>query len=369
VRFLNKILLTLKESLVVIENKKIVEFFIATFWLINYIYIFPQPIARDNMRTTPYYFLEETIDFELTDAQHVSHKVSNYLGKKCIICFIKSDIISERCLLIHYLSNIYNWLKEQNIMLICVSTEPIANDFMEQDFITFPILLDRDRSISKKYCINYDDIFSTANTTFILDKNGVAIKILNAKSVGDLCSQIIIHAINHRNISEKHKYNTQTKYTSIKTEKYRSPAPDFELPNHEGKLIKLSDYRGKWCLIAFANKINNSSEYQRFLYLLNNIYKWLKQQDVEIICASTESVKELAQFKEHGYLQYCLLSDSKCLIPELFKEPWSFYNEFLSYLIDPMGNKITTFMSGSAQLHFAQLCRYFITQNPTARPI
>lgn len=338
----------------------------SVYFFTSYVYFFSQTIFAENARTTPYYFLGEQIDFELFDMQEISHKVSDYRGKECVICFIKSSIISERCLLINYLSNIYNWLKEHNIMLICVSTEPIAYYFAESNFIPFPILLDRDRAISKKYCTNCDDIFSIANTTFILDKNGVAVKILNVRDVGDLGIQIMIHAINSQDLSGENKNNIQVKKDILKTEMYRLSVPDFQLFNHDGKLIKLSDYRGKWCLVAFANKINNSSEYQNFLYLLNNIYPWLKQQDVEIVCASTESVNELARFKNHSDLRYCLLSDSKCLIPELFKESWSYYNEFLSYLIDPEGNKVASFISGSSQLHFAQLCRYFIIQNPTA---
>ncbi|KKP28267.1 MAG: hypothetical protein UR12_C0021G0008 [candidate division TM6 bacterium GW2011_GWF2_30_66] len=348
----------------VIKKKKIVPYFMITFCLINSIYIFSQPISGDNIRTTPYYFLEEKIDFELSDISGISYKVSDYIGKECVICFIKSCMIGKRCLLINYLSNIYNWLKEKNIVLICVSTEPIMYDLAESNIIPFPILLDRDRKISKKYCTNCDDIFSIANTTFILDKNGVVVKVLNTGTIGDLIAQMVIHAINSKDISNKN--NIKPKQTSIKAEVYRSPVPDFELLNHEGKPIRLSDYRSKWCLLAFANKINNLSEYQKFLHLLDIICPWLKQQDVEILCVSTDSVKELAQFKEYRDFDYCLLSDSKCLIPELFNEPWSYYNEFLSYLIDPKGNMVATFMSGSAELHFSQLCRYLIAQNPRA---
>lgn len=357
----------MKGRFVVIKNKKIVLYFMTTFCLIIFFTIFSQPISGDNIRTTPYYFLEEKIDFELSDISGISYKVSDYRGKECIICFIKSCMISKRCLLINYLSNIYNWLKEKNIVLICVSTEPIMYDPEESNVITFPILLDRDRTISKKYCTNYDDIFSIANTTFIIDKNGVVVKVLNTGTVGDLIAQMVIYSINSNNSKDiSNKNNIKTKQASLKKEACRSIAPDFELLNHEGKPIRLSDYRGKWCLLAFANKINNSSEYQKFLHLLDIIYPWLKQQDVEILCASTDSVKELAQFKEYRDFDYCMLSDSKFLIPELFNEPWSYYNEFLSYLIDPMGNMVATFMSGSAELHFAQLCRYLIAQNPRA---
>lgn len=30
------------------------------------------------------------------------------------------------------------------------------------------------------------------------------------------------------------------------------PAPDFTLPDAQGRLVNLSDYRGRWCLLIFV---------------------------------------------------------------------------------------------------------------------
>ncbi|HBL98821.1 TPA: hypothetical protein DDZ86_04225 [Candidatus Dependentiae bacterium] len=140
----------------------------------------------------------------------------------------------------------------------------------------------------------------------------------------------------------------------------RSVAPAIELPDSDGYLVRLSDYRGSWVLLSFADNVRGTREYECFLYRLNDIYGWLQQHHIVVLCACAQSVGELACFQKYSRLQYRLLSDEKYVIPERFEEPWSFYNEFLSYLIDPEGNKVTTFISASANLHFAQLCRYII---------
>ncbi len=317
--------------------------------------------SSELMRTTPYSFLGTTIAIELPDEKGVIHNLANYNGTPCIVCFIKNIMAGEQCVLLSYLLRLNPWFQKEGIQLFGITTEPIDSYSNDGSLLPFPILLDYKQTVSKNYCTDANSPFSTACTTFIIDENGIIKKVLNLFDSGELIAQLAISVL-----EMKKNQITQTPEVSSSQ---RSPAPDVELFDFEGNLVKLSSYRGTWVLLAFANTIRGTWEYERFLYLLNDIYEWLQQYHITILCACTESVEDLACFQKHSGLRYRLLSDSKHIIPECFKEPWSLCNDFLSYLIDPAGNKVTTFISASANLHFAQLCHYIIVHQKTHSPL
>lgn len=280
----------------------------------------------------------------------VMHNLAHYKGKPCIVCFIKSIMAGEQSILLSYLLRFYPWFKKEGFELFGVTTEPLEISTKE----AFPILFDYNQTVSKNYCTDASSHCASACTTFIIDEQGIIKRVFNIFDIGELVAQLAISVV------EMGKNKTRQILELEECEKERALAPDFELFDSEGNLVKLSAYRGTWVLLAFANTIRGTWEYERFLYRLNDIYEWLQQHHITILCACTESVEDLARFQKYSRLQYRLLSDSKHVIPECFGEPWSLCNEFLSYLIDPAGNKVTTFISASADLHFAQLCRYII---------
>ncbi len=314
---------------------------------------FSLSLACEPMRATPYSFVGTVIDTELSDNHGIIHNLGNS-GKPSFICFLKGNMVSESSLLLSYFSQLYPWFQKMGIELACITTEPIdADEYLP---LPFPILFDYTQNISKKYCTDISGSFGSAHTTFIVDEKGMITQVLNMQDIGELVAQLVIHVLSlGKNVIPTDTYKSYSE---------RSLAPEVELIDSSGNLVKLSDYRGSWVLLAFADSIRNIYEYERFLYLLNDIYPWLKQHKILIICACTQSVDELAHFQKYSGLQYPLLSDEKRTIPEKFGEPWAFYHEFISYLIDPSGNKVTSFISGSADLHFARLCRYIITHMP-----
>ncbi len=261
----------------------------------------------------------------------------------------------ERCVLLSYLLRFYPWFKKEGFELFGITTEPLNSFADDNSPLPFPILLDYKQTVSKNYCTDANSHFSSAFTSFIIDEHGIIERVFNLSDIGELVAQLAISVL------EMNNKQTADVSKMPDSSPQRSEAPDFELFDSNGNLVRLSDYRGSWVLLAFAPTIRGAWEYERFLYRLNDIYEWLQQHHITVVCACTESVEELAHFQKQKGLSYRLLSDRKHVIPEHFEEPWSLCNEFLSYLIDPAGNKVTTFISACADLHFAQLCRYIIT--------
>ena len=318
------------------------------------------------LRTTPYSFLGTAIDIELPDKNGLIHNLADCKGRPRIVCFIKSIMVGEQCVLLSYLLRFYPWFQREGFDLFGITTELLDTSINNNSLLSFPLLLDYKQTVSKHYCTDANSPFCSACTTFIIDEQGIIKRVFNIADIGELVAQIAINVLEmNKNKTTQIPHIEESEKTleksAIASSLQHSAAPDFALFDSEGNLVRLSSYRGTWVLLAFANTIRGTWEYERFLYRLNDIYAWLQEHHITILCACTESVEDLACFKKQSGVPYCLLSDSKHVIPESFEEPWSLCNEFLSYLIDPAGKKVTTFISASADLHFAQLCRYIIS--------
>jgi peroxiredoxin len=73
----------------------------------------------------------------------------------------------------------------------------------------------------------------------------------------------------------------------------RSPVADFELKDLKGKLVRLSDYRGKVVLVNFW--ATWCAPCKQEIPHLNRLYKELKEQGFEVLAISTDSPQTLSQ--------------------------------------------------------------------------
>lgn len=98
------------------------------------------------------------------------------------------------------------------------------------------------------------------------------------------------------------------------------PAPDFELPDQNGTLRKLSDYRGKPVVLYFYPKDDTpgcTTEACSF----RDDFQLYQQAGIEILGVSPDSPKKHTKFKDKYDLPFTLLADEEHKVCELY-EVW-----------------------------------------------
>jgi peroxiredoxin Q/BCP len=103
-------------------------------------------------------------------------------------------------------------------------------------------------------------------------------------------------------------------------------APDFELPNQDGKMIKLSDYRGKK-VILFAFPAAHTSGCTTQACGLRDNFPKIEAGNAVVLGISADEQKDLASWKKKEKLPYDLLSD----LDHQVLEQWGAWGEKINY--------------------------------------
>jgi len=139
-------------------------------------------------------------------------------------------------------------------------------------------------------------------------------------------------------------------------------APDFALPDENGKDHKLSDYRGEYVLLYFYPKDDTpgcTTEACNF----RDDYSQYQDAKVTILGVSPDTPASHLKFKEKYQLPFTLLADVEHTICELYAV-WglkkSFGKEYdgvhrTTYLIDPQGKIQKVFKKVSPTKHSAEI--------------
>lgn len=96
-----------------------------------------------------------------------------------------------------------------------------------------------------------------------------------------------------------------------------SMAPDFELPDGDGRNWKLSDHRGKVVVLLFYPG-DETPICTKQLCSVRDRWKDYSATGAEVVGISTDSVESHQKFAEHHQLPLRLLSDSDQVVASLY---------------------------------------------------
>jgi len=139
-----------------------------------------------------------------------------------------------------------------------------------------------------------------------------------------------------------------------------SPAPNFELSDASGKVVRLSDYGGRWLVLYFYPKDETPGCTLEACNLRDGFAEF-KRRDVALVGISLDNAASHASFIEHHGLPFSLLSDLDGKVARAYGALWDFgpvrFAKRHTYLIDPQGRMMRVFLSVSPATHSAELIK------------
>lgn len=86
------------------------------------------------------------------------------------------------------------------------------------------------------------------------------------------------------------------------------PAPDFELPNHDGEPVRLSDFEGQRVVLYFYPQAGTDG-CTREARAFDESWDEFEKRGIQVLGVSADSVAEIAEFRDDLDLPFPLLSD------------------------------------------------------------
>lgn len=94
-------------------------------------------------------------------------------------------------------------------------------------------------------------------------------------------------------------------------------APEFTLEDKDGNKVSMSDFKGKKVVIYFYPK-DNTPGCTRQACAFRNAYEGFKNNDIQVIGISKDSIKSHQRFAEKHELPFILLSDPDLIAIKTF---------------------------------------------------
>ncbi len=140
--------------------------------------------------------------------------------------------------------------------------------------------------------------------------------------------------------------------------KVGSLAPDFSLPDQEGKMHSLKDAKGKWTLLYFYPK-DDTPGCTKEACSLGELYPDFQKLDALVFGVSTDAVKSHAKFAKKYDLPFTLLADeNKELVNAygVWAQKKFMGREYMgtlrtSFLIDPAGKIAKVYEGVKPEVH------------------
>jgi peroxiredoxin Q/BCP len=121
------------------------------------------------------------------------------------------------------------------------------------------------------------------------------------------------------------------------------PAPDFELPDQDGRAVKLSDFRGQPVVVYFYPKADTPGCTVQACGVRDHRADYAKVGSV-VLGISPDTVKKVKKFHEKYDLDFALLADENHAVADTY----GVWAEKSMYGKKYFGNERTTFIIDSA---------------------
>ncbi len=131
-------------------------------------------------------------------------------------------------------------------------------------------------------------------------------------------------------------------------------APDFGLPDQEGKTRKLVDYRGSWVLVYFYPK-DNTPGCTKEACMIRDYFPSFKGFGAIVLGISSDSVESHKKFAKDFSLNFPLLADTKKEAIQLYEAKGVLFTKRISYLIDPEGKIAKAYDNVNPAIHAKQV--------------
>lgn len=136
------------------------------------------------------------------------------------------------------------------------------------------------------------------------------------------------------------------------------PAPDFVLPDAQGDLRHLADFRGGWLLLYFYPR-DDTPGCTKEACAFRDGYLELRQLGVQVVGISTDDSASHRAFTDKHRLPFPLLSDEDGAVAGRYGALWSFgpirFAKRHSFLIDAAGNIAQIYRSVDSDTHYRQV--------------
>ena len=125
------------------------------------------------------------------------------------------------------------------------------------------------------------------------------------------------------------------------------PAPDFNLPDQNGKQHTLQDYRGKWLVLYFYPKDDTPGCTEEACAFRDDLMQ-ITKLDAEVVGISVDDTSSHAEFARKYHLPFPLLADKSTAVAARYGalSDWVLFKfaKRYTFLIDPHGkiNKVYT---------------------------
>lgn len=138
--------------------------------------------------------------------------------------------------------------------------------------------------------------------------------------------------------------------------KVGQPAPDFSLPDQNGKTRTLVDFRGKWLALYFYVKDDTPGCTEQACKFRDDIHE-LTDLGAQVVGVSVDDTASHADFAKKYHLPFPLLADSKGEIAARYdslRGDGSLAKRN-SFLIDPQGRIAKVYLSASTSRNSAEI--------------